>query len=100
MMVATWQIAVAVGIFVGTSVPPEWGLEFSIPLSFLALVAPTLKDRPVVLAALASAVTAALTGGFPYRTGLMISALVGVGVGLLAETVRDQRRQANREVQA
>lgn len=99
-MVTTWQTAVAVGIFVGTSIPPEWGLEFSIPLSFLALLAPMLKDRPVALAALASAVTAAITGGFPYRTGLMISALVGVGVGVLAETARDQRQQAKREVQA
>jgi predicted branched-subunit amino acid permease len=99
LMVTVWQAAVAVGIFVGTSIPPEWGLEFSIPLSFLALVMPTLKDRPIVLAALASGITAAITGNFPYRTGLMISALVGVTVGLVAETVRDQRAQKP-EVQA
>ena len=100
LMVTFWQSAVAVGIFVGASVPPEWSLEFSIPLSFLALMAPMIKDRPVAMAALAAAITAAVTGTFPYRTGLMISAVVGVTVGLLVESAGSQPRTANPEVQA
>lgn len=85
-MILAWQTSAAVGIFVGTALPPAWGLEFSIPLSFLALLAPIIKDRPMALAAAAAACCAALTGGLPYRIGLIISAFVGIGVGFIAES--------------
>jgi 4-azaleucine resistance transporter AzlC len=85
-MILAWQISGMIGIFVGTALPPAWGLEFSIPLSFLALLAPIIKDRPMVLAAVAAAGCAALTGGLPYRIGLILSAFVGITVGLVAES--------------
>lgn len=80
-----WQISTAVGIFFGTQVPPQWGLEFTLPLIFIALVVPALKDRGAVLAAIAAACTAVLAAGLPYKLGLLTAALVGIVVGLWSE---------------
>ena len=33
--------------------PASWSLDFTLPLTFIALLVPTLHDRPAILAALA-----------------------------------------------
>jgi 4-azaleucine resistance transporter AzlC len=81
----TWQASSALGIFLGTSIPPAWPLEFALPLTFIAMLMPMLKDRPVVAAALSSALAAALCNGLPKRLGLVLAALVGIGVGTSVE---------------
>ncbi|WP_020222130.1 AzlC family ABC transporter permease, partial [Halarchaeum acidiphilum] len=55
---AVWQVATAVGIVVGASVPSSWGLSFSVPLIFLALLVPMIEDRPRAVAAVVAAVVA------------------------------------------
>ena len=80
-----WQISTAIGIFFGTQVPPQWGLEFTLPLIFIALVVPALKDRGAVLAAIAAGFTAVLAAGLPFKLGLLTAALVGILVGLWSE---------------
>ena len=39
---AVWQASTAVGIFLGAQVPPSWSLDFTLPLTFIALVLPAL----------------------------------------------------------
>jgi 4-azaleucine resistance transporter AzlC len=82
---ASWQVSTAIGILVGSRIPANWPLAFMLPLTFIALVVPTLKDRPAILAALAAGLTGALAMGFPLRTGLLLAALVGIAVGMLVE---------------
>ena len=48
----SWQISTAAGVFLGAQVPASWGLEFTLALTFIALVVPQIKDRPSLLAAL------------------------------------------------
>jgi predicted branched-subunit amino acid permease len=81
----SWQISTGVGIFLGAQVPPEWGLEFTLPLTFIALVFPALKDRASVLAAVAAGITSVAANGLPYKLGLLTAALVGILVGLWSE---------------
>jgi predicted branched-subunit amino acid permease len=81
----TWQVSTALGIFLGTAIPESWPLDFALPLTFIAMLVPTIKDRPVVVAALAAAVIALLGAGLPYNLGLVLAALVGIGLGMLAE---------------
>lgn len=80
-----WQISTAIGIFLGAQVPPAWGLEFTLALTFIALVFPAIKDKPTLLAALSAGVTSILAAGLPYKLGLVTAALVGIGVGLWGE---------------
>jgi 4-azaleucine resistance transporter AzlC len=81
----TWQISTAVGIVLGTTLPTYWPLDFALPLTFIALVIPALKDRPAVAAALSAGVTALLAFGLPFKLGLIVAALVGITIGTILE---------------
>lgn len=82
---ATWQISTAVGIALGAEVPKSFGLDFTLALTFIAIVVPMLKDRPSVAAALAAGCTAVAAKALPYQTGLLLAALTGIVAGMLAE---------------
>ncbi|MCI0519727.1 MAG: AzlC family ABC transporter permease [Chloroflexi bacterium] len=81
----TWQTSTALGIFIGAQVPPTWSLDFTLALTFIALVAPGLKDRPSAAAALSAGLTALAAHSLPYKLGLMAAGLVGIMVGLILE---------------
>ncbi|MBU1003341.1 MAG: AzlC family ABC transporter permease [Proteobacteria bacterium] len=80
---ACWQVTVWVGVLVGVGVPPEWKLEFAVPLTFLALLLPHLKTRPSLAAALTASLVAVLAVGLPYNLGLFLAAGCGVTAGSL-----------------
>ncbi len=81
----TWQVSTAAGIFLGSQVPPTWSLDFTLPLTFIALLIPTVADRPALAAALAAGAVAVIGAGWPYKTGLLAAALTGIAVGLWAD---------------
>lgn len=82
---ATWQASTAVGVFMGAQVQDAWSLDFTLPLTFIALVIPALRDRPAAAAAVVAGLAALAGYGLPYKLGLMLAALAGVGAGLLLE---------------
>ncbi len=81
----TWQGSTALGIFLGAALPPSWPLDFALPLTFIAMVVPIIKDRPTVAAALGSGLVAMLAYGLPYKLGFIVAALAGIAVGMLLE---------------
>jgi branched chain amino acid efflux pump len=81
----SWQISTAAGIFLGAQLPASWGLEFTLALTFIALVVPQLKDRPSILAALTAGLVSVLAAGLPYKLSLLTAGLVGIVVGLWSE---------------
>lgn len=81
----TWQVSTALGIFLGSAIPDAWSLDFALPLTFIAMVVPVLKNRPAISAALSAGITALLAYSLPYRLGLILAALVGIVVGTLLE---------------
>lgn len=80
-----WQISVALGMVLGTRLPSSWSLEFTIPLTFLALAVPAIKDRITAAAALVASFAAVLANGAPFKLGLVIAALIGILAGMLFE---------------
>jgi predicted branched-subunit amino acid permease len=82
---SSWQISTAAGIFIGAQIPASWPLEFILPLTFIALVVPALKDRAGVAAALVAGAAGLLAFGLPYKTGLLVAAMIGILTGLLVE---------------
>ena len=82
---SAWQASTAVGIALGAQIPPGWALDFAIALTFIALVIPTLTDRPTVAAALSAGIVAVLTAAWPYKLGLVVAAVIGILVGLVTE---------------
>jgi predicted branched-subunit amino acid permease len=83
----TWNASAILGALLGTLVPASWGLDFAFPLSFMALMFAALKDRPAVFAAAVAGLVAVLAKGLPYNLGLVLAALLGIGAGLLAESL-------------
>lgn len=81
-----WQICTVVGVVVGARVPESLPLEFAVPLTFLALLVPSITDRPSAVAAATAGVIAVVGTGLPLNLGLVIAAVVGVVVGLAVET--------------
>lgn len=80
-----WQLSTALGIFLGTAIPASWSLDFALPLTFIAMVVPVLKNRPSIAAALSAGLTALAFYSLPYKLGLILAALVGIIVGTLLE---------------
>lgn len=80
-----WQLSTAVGIFVGAQVPPEWSLDFVLPLTFIAIVVPMLKNRAYVIAALVAGVGGVIAYGLPYRLGYLVAALGAIALGFALE---------------
>jgi 4-azaleucine resistance transporter AzlC len=80
-----WQISTAAGIFLGASVPESWSLEFTLVLTFIALVVPAIKDRAGLGAALTAGLVAVLLFNLPLKTGLLAASFTGILVGLLLE---------------
>jgi 4-azaleucine resistance transporter AzlC len=82
---AGWQVSSACGIFLGAQISPAWSLDFALPLVFIALLVPMLKDRAGLAAAAAGGVVSVMAFGLPYKLGILIAALIGISVGLWSE---------------
>ncbi len=85
---AAWNISTLIGILVGGSIGSNWPVGFFLPLTFIALVVPALKDHPSVAAAVIAGAVGLLTMNFPYKTGLLLAAFCGIAAGLLLEKRR------------
>ena len=84
----TWQAATVLGVIAGAGVPPEWSLDFAIPLVFLALLAPAVTDRATVVAAVVGATTAVVAQPLAYNLNIPLAAVAGIVAGLISEARR------------
>lgn len=82
---SSWQISTAIGIFVGQLIPENWSLDFTLALTFIALVVPNLKDRASVAAAVSAGIMAAFSYTWPYKLGLFAAAITGIVIGMVVE---------------
>lgn len=80
-IVPIWYVATLVGALLGQSIPTEWGLEFAVPVTFIALVAPALHTPAHIAAAGASVLLALAFAGLPYNLGLLPAGIGAMMVG-------------------
>jgi len=78
-----WQISTLLGIILGSFIPEELGLNFAIPLTFLALIINDLKKPTYLLVTLVSGVVSILTFNFPLKAYILISASSGILIAYL-----------------
>ena len=83
-----WQLSTAAGIYLGSQAPPDWSLDFTLALTFIALLVPALADRAEVACALSAGIVGVLASDLPYNTGLLLAAGVGILVGLWMDRTR------------
>lgn len=79
----TWQIGTIVGVILGTGVPESWSLDFAIPLVFMALLVPAIKDRGTGIAAAVGSFAAVALIGLPLNLGLLVASALGIVVGAI-----------------
>ncbi len=79
---AIWQVTTALGVFAGAAVPDGWSLDFALPLTFIAILVPSLNGRPALAAAGAAGLVASLGVHWPYGLGLLGGAISGLVSGL------------------
>lgn len=83
-----WATLVTIGVQLGGFVPEWVPLELAIPLTFLLLVLPLIKDRAGLVAASVAGAVATAAAPLPFGFGLMVGAIAGLIVGgiVLART--------------
>lgn len=82
----TWQVSTALGIFLGAVIPASWPLAFALPLTFIAMLMPVIKNKVMVTVAITSGTVALLAYNLPYKLGLILAALVGIVIGTYLES--------------
>ena len=80
---AGWQLATLAGVVLGAQLPSGLGLDFALPLTFIAIVVPMITSRALLAAALAAGAGAVLLAALPYKLGLFLAALIGLLVGAM-----------------
>ncbi len=84
-----WQLSTAAGVVLGARLPAHWPLDFALPLTFIAIIAPLIRSQAMLAAATVSGIVALLAAGLPFKLGLLAAALAGMAAGWwLAEARR------------
>ncbi|WP_136636592.1 AzlC family ABC transporter permease [Pseudooceanicola onchidii] len=80
-----WYLMTIVGALIGSTIPPEFALDFALPITFIAMIAPMLRSVPHLIAAGASVTGSLLLAGLPLNMGLLLAAVIGMAAGAQAE---------------
>ena len=84
-IVPLWYLFSYIGAVVGTAIPPEYSLDFAIPICFIALTAPMMRSLPHFTAALVSVGVTLLLIWVPYNLGLIIAGILAMMAGAQME---------------
>ncbi|OEF09421.1 AzlC family ABC transporter permease [Vibrio genomosp. F10] len=82
-----WNIASFVGIIGGSYIPnlDSLGLDFAIVATFIALVVPNIKSKPILLSVVVALLSSVLLHKWQVNGALVIASLLAMSVGYLAE---------------
>jgi predicted branched-subunit amino acid permease len=86
-----WTSLLAIGIVVGGFIPEWVPFELAIPLTFLLLTLPLIKNSAGLVAAAVAGIVALLAHGLPFGVGLMLGAVAGVVAGVVVMTIAEKR---------
>ncbi len=89
-----WIVFSWVGATAGQMIPADWPLDFAVPITFLALIAPMLRTVAHVAAALVAVIAALMLSGLPSGTGVLVAGLLGMIAGAWVEGWQARRAAA------
>ncbi|WP_245583314.1 AzlC family ABC transporter permease [Oceanospirillum beijerinckii] len=83
-MYGNWVLCTALGVGLGELFPDmtQWGLDFAMSVTFIGMVVPYLKNKPMWAAVIVAGAMAVATATMPHKLGLIVSAVCGIAVGL------------------
>jgi 4-azaleucine resistance transporter AzlC len=87
----TWGVATLAGVLLGSVIPSSWQLEFVVPLCFIAILAPLLRDRVTIVVFVVAAIAVVALDALPMRLALICAGLLGIASGVIADRLRSSR---------
>ena len=89
-MYINWNICTWLGLIFGQLMPnaAALGLDFAMPVTFISMVVPYLKNKPMLAAVIVSGVVAVLANPLPNKLGLILAAVAGIAAGIVAENLK------------
>ncbi|MGN5517290.1 AzlC family ABC transporter permease [Halopseudomonas sp. Lyrl_26] len=98
-MYSLWFACTLIGVLLGQALPSlgDWGLDFAMIATFIGIVVPLLRNRPMIVAALVASAVAVAAHGLPYKLGLMLAALLGVCAGVISQRLAERGKPAQEE---
>ncbi|MDH4169458.1 MAG: AzlC family ABC transporter permease [Acidimicrobiia bacterium] len=82
---ASWWVSSVIGVLAGGGIPEALQISFAVPVMFLALLVPTLRDRTTLAAATVGAGVAILGAPLPNGINILIGALAGIAAGRVSD---------------
>ena len=80
-----WYVATVAGALMGAALPLEQGFDFMLPIAFISMIAPALRTRAHVIAAITATLTALCCTWLPYNLGLIVAGIAGMAAGAEVE---------------
>ena len=87
----TWQLTTIVGILLGSIVPEELGLTFTIPLTFLALLINYFRKIDHIIVIIVSGVLSVILFDAPFKSYIIFSSLISLLIAYLIVKIRKQK---------
>ena len=87
-----WQINTIIGYLMGSIIPQSLGLEFAIPLTFIAVLLKGITGWSGIITIITSGSVAVLAASLPMNLGLIIAAIVGIAVGTISEKLMSKAK--------
>ena len=90
-----WQLSTALGIVAGARLggAAAWGLDFAMTATFIGIVLPLLKTRPMLACALTAGAVSLATVSLPNQLNLVAGGLAGIAIGALSESALARRHK-------
>jgi 4-azaleucine resistance transporter AzlC len=87
VMYLNWQLCTYLGITLGQRISDaaDWGLDFAMSVTFIGMVIPYLKTKPMWFAVAVAGSVALVAYPLPHKLGLVVASLAGIGAGIWSE---------------
>jgi predicted branched-subunit amino acid permease len=86
-----WQVGSIAGIFLGSTVPPEWNLGFAGTLAILCIMIPLMAGPAALVGVLVSVAVSVLAYGVPYKLGLLAAVVAGMVAALVVQEATERK---------
>jgi predicted branched-subunit amino acid permease len=87
----SWQVGSIAGIFLGSAVPPEWGLGFAGTLAIICITIPLIINNAALCGVAVASAIAVLAYGLPYKLGLLAAVVAGMVSAMVVEETLERR---------
>ncbi len=87
-----WQLASLSGILLGQSIPnlDQYGLDFAVAATFIAIVVPTIKKMSVLVTVLVALILSVSFSLMNFEGGIIYSGLIAMSIGYAISILRKE----------